>query len=77
MRPHSALGERTPGSIRLTSCSPASRPLRAAFGGGLQLALTQAARDAKEEFGRDGETALNRTKKHRQDGPDGNDGLYF
>jgi putative transposase len=77
VRPHSALGGRTPASLRLPSCSPASRPLRVAFGDGLRPALTQAARDAEEDSGRDGETALNRTEKHRQDGPDGNCGLYF
>jgi putative transposase len=77
VRPHSALGGRTPASIMLPSCSPTSRPLRVAFGDGLRPALTQAARDAKENLGRDGETALNRTEKHRQDGPDGNRGLYF
>jgi hypothetical protein len=27
--------------------------------------------------GRDRETALNQTEKHRQDGPGGNRGLYF
>jgi transposase-like protein len=43
----------------------------------LRPALTQTARDAEEDSGRDGETALNRTEKHRQDGPDGNRGLYF
>jgi putative transposase len=77
VRPHSALGGRTPASLRLPSCSPASRPLRVAFGDGLRPALTQAARDAEEDSGRDGETALNRTEKHRQDGPDGDCGLYF
>ncbi len=82
MRPHSALGGRTPASIILPSCSPTSRPLRLnacvqSFGDGLRPALTQAARDAEENLGRDGETALNRTEKHRQDGPDGNRGLYF
>jgi hypothetical protein len=71
VRPHSALGGRTPASIMLPSCSPASRPLRVAFGDGLRPALTQAARDAEEDSGRDRETALNRTEKHRQDGPDG------
>ncbi len=44
VRPHSGLGRRTPASMRLTSCSPASRPLRVAFGDGLRPALTQAAR---------------------------------
>ena len=77
VRPHSALGGRTPASIMLPSCSPASRPLRVAFGDGLRPALTQAARDAVEDAGRDEETALNQTKKHRQDGPGGNRGLYF
>lgn len=77
VRPHSGLGGRTPASIVLPSCSPASRPLRVAFGDGPRPALTQAARDDDEMDGRDGETALNRTEKHRQDSPDGNRGLYF
>jgi putative transposase len=77
VRPHSALGGRTPASIMLPSCSPASRPLRVAFGDGLRPALTLATRDAVEDAGRDEETALNQTKKHRQDGPGGNHGLYF
>jgi hypothetical protein len=77
VRPHSGLGGRTPASIMLPSCSPASRPLRAAFGDGLRPALTQAAHNDDEIAGRDGETALNRTEKHRQDGPDGNRGLHF
>lgn len=77
VRPHSGLGGRTPASVRLPPCSPASRPLRVAFGDGLRPALTQVARDGDEEAGRGGETALNRTEKHRQDGPDGNSGLYF
>jgi putative transposase len=77
VRPHSGLGGRTPASIVLPSCSPASRPLRVAFGDGLRPALTQAARDDNGIEGRDGETALNRTEKHRQGGPDGNRGLYF
>ncbi len=42
VRPHSALGGRAPASLRLPSCSPASRPLRVAFGDGLRPALTQA-----------------------------------
>jgi putative transposase len=77
VRPHSGLGGRTPAAIMLPSCSPASRPLRVAFGDGLRPALTQAARDDDGMKGRDGETALNRTEKHRQDAPDGNRGLYF
>jgi putative transposase len=77
VRPHSGLGGRTPASIMLPSCSPASRPLRVAFGDGLRPALTQAARDDDGIEGRDRETALNRTEKHRQDGPGGNSGLYF
>jgi putative transposase len=77
VRPHSALGGRTPASLSLASCSPASRPLRAGFAGGLRPALTQAARDGDKFAGRDGETALNRTEKHRHDGRDGNHGLYF
>jgi putative transposase len=77
VRPHSALHGLTPASIRLPSCSPASRPLRAGFAGGLRPVLTQAARDGAEKSGRDGETALDRTEKHRHDGRDGNPGLYF
>ena len=57
VRPHSAHGGQVPASIRLPSCSPASRPLRAGFAGGLRPVLTQAARDGGEEIGRDGETA--------------------
>ena len=77
VRPHSGLGGRTPASIMLPSCSPASRPLRVAFGDGLRPALTQAAHDDDGKTGRAGETAVNRTEKHRQDGPGGNRGLYF
>jgi len=77
VRPHSGLGGRTPASIMLALCSPASRPLRVAFGDGLRPALTQAARDDDVMEGRGGETALNRTEKQRQDGPGGNRGLYF
>ena len=76
-RPHSALGGRAPGWPSVPPCSPASRPLRAGFAGGLRPALTQAARDGSEEDGRDGETALDRTEKHRHDGRGGNRGLYF
>jgi len=77
VRPHSALGGRTPASIRLPPCSPASRPLRAGFVGGLRPALTPAARDGLDEDGRDEETALDRTKKPGHDGRDDNCGLYF
>jgi putative transposase len=77
VRPHSALGNRAPASIRLPSCSPASRPLRAASGDGLRPALTQAVRERFNVEGRDGETALDRTKKHRQDGLGENPGLHF
>ena len=77
VRPHSALGGRTPASTMLPPCSPASRPLRVASGDGLRPALTQAARDGCDEEGRDEETALDRTKKRRQDGTAGNPGLYF
>ena len=77
VRPHSALQGRTPASIMLPPCSPASRPLRVASGDGLRPALTQAARDSCHEEGRDDETALDRTKKRRQDGPVASRGLYF
>ena len=77
VRPHSALGGRTPASIMLPPCSPASRPLRVASGDGLRPALTQAARDARDEEGRDGETALDQTEKHRHDRRGGNPGFYF
>lgn len=75
VRPHAGLGGRTPAPIMLPSCSPASRPLRVAYGDGLRPTLTQAALDDDGVEGRDGETALNRTEKHRQDEPDGNRGL--
>jgi hypothetical protein len=55
VRPHSALGGRTPSLIRLPPSSPASRPLRVASGDGLRPALTQAACDGANEHGRDGE----------------------
>jgi putative transposase len=77
VRPHSGLNGRTPASIRLPSCSPASRPQSAGFAGGLRPVLTQAVRDGGEEDGRDGETVLDRTEKHRHDGRGGNPGLYF
>jgi hypothetical protein len=53
VRPHSALLGLTPASIRPPSCSPASSPLRAGFAGGLRPGLTQAARDGRDEDGRD------------------------
>jgi putative transposase len=81
VRPHSALGGRTPGETpgppSVSPCSPASRPLRAGYAGGLRPALTQAARGDSGKHGRDGETTLDRTEKHRHDGRDGNPGLYF
>ena len=77
VRPHSALGGRAPGWLSVPPCSPASRPLRVAYGDGLPPALTQAARDGSGKDGRDGETALDRTEKHRHDGRGGNRGLYF
>ena len=75
--PHSGLGGRTPASVRVPLCSPASRPLRVAFSDGLRLALTQASPDGNGLVGQDGETAMNQTEKHRQDGPYGNRELYF
>lgn len=77
VRPHSALGGQTPASIMLPPCSPASRPLRVASGDGLRPALTQAARDGRDEGGRDGETALDRTEKHSHDRCGATPGLYF
>lgn len=77
VRPHSSLHGRTPASIRLPSCSPASSPLRAGCAGGLRPGLTQAVRDDADEDGRGRETPLDRTEKHRHDGRDGNPGLYF
>lgn len=77
VRPHSAHGGLTPASIRLPPCSPASSPLRAGFAGGLRPGLTQATRGGADEDGRDGETPLDRTEKHRHDPRDGNPGLYL
>jgi putative transposase len=77
VRPHSALGGRAPGLLSVPPCSPASSPLRVAFGDGLRPALTQAAPDGPKMGGRGGETPLDRTEKHRHDGRDGNRGLYF
>jgi putative transposase len=76
VRPHSAHGGLTPASIRLPSCSPASRPLRAGVAGGLRPVLTQTARDSRDQDGRGRETPLGRTEKHRHDGR-GGEGLYF
>src|ERR1700761_4796265 len=53
-----------PSLLRLPPCSPGSTPLRAASGGGLWPGLTRAARDGATSYGRDGETALDRTEKH-------------
>jgi len=77
VRPHSALGGRSPIVISVPPCSPASRSLRVAFGDGLRPTLTQAARDGQNQDGRDGETALDQTKKPRHHGGGGNPGLYF
>ena len=77
VRPHSAHGGLTPASARLPPCSPASSPLCAGFAGGLRPGLTQAVLDGAGEDGRDGETPLDRTEKHRHDKRDGNPGLYF
>ena len=54
VRPHLAHKGRTPASLRLPSCSPASRPLRAGFAGGPRpvLVLTQATGDGVEPAGR-------------------------
>jgi putative transposase len=76
VRPHSAHGGEPPASIRLPPCSPAPTPLRAGFAGGLRPGLTQAVRDGAGVDGRDGETPLDRTEKHRHDGRGGNPGLY-
>ena len=77
VRPHSALQGRTPGSITMLPCSPNSSPLRVACSDGLRPGLTQAPRDSSTNHGRDGETALDRTEKHRHDRRDGNRGRYF
>ena len=77
VRPHSTLGGRAPGWLSVPPSSPASRPLRVACGDGLRPALTQAALDGSGAYGQDGETALDRTEKHRHDGRGGNRGLYF
>jgi putative transposase len=78
VRPHSGLQGRTPASIKLPPCSPASRPLHAGFAGGLRPVLTHAARGGADEAGRDGETAPpGRTEKQGYSGRDDNPGLYF
>ena len=77
VRPHSAHGGLAPALRRLPPCSPASSPLCAGFAGGLRPGLTQAVRDGAGEDGRDGETLLDRTEKHRHDRRGGNPGLYF
>jgi putative transposase len=77
VRPHSALGGRPPGQASVPPCSPASRPLRAGCAGGLRPTLTQAARDGLQGCGRDGETTLDRTEKHRHDGRGDELGLHL
>ena len=77
VRPHSALGGRAPASIMLPPCLPASRPLRVASGDGLRQALTPAARDGRDEGGRDRETAFDQSEKHSDDPCGGTLGLYF
>ncbi len=47
----------------MAPCSRPSTPLRAACRGGLRPVLTATVRGALQGAGRDGETALNRTKK--------------
>ncbi len=54
-----------PAYSTIAPCSRPSTPLRAAFGGGLRPALTAPARGALRKSGRDEETPLSRTKKHR------------
>ena len=77
VRPHSALGGRAPAEISLPPCSPASRPLRVGFADGLRPALTPAPLGSAKRDGRDGETALDQTEKHRHDGRVGTVGFYF
>jgi putative transposase len=77
VRPHSSLGGRAPAQTMLPPCSPASRPLRVASGDGLQPALTRAARGDTGQEGRDAETTLDQTQKHRHDERGGNHGLCF
>ena len=54
---------RVPTCPSLAPCSPPSRPLRAASGGGLRPVLTAAARGATANPGRDEETAPLRSNK--------------
>jgi putative transposase len=77
IRPHSSLRGQTPASIRVSSCSPVSRPLRAGSAGGLRPVLTQAAPADLGQAGRGGETALDQTEKHHHDETDRIQGLYF
>ena len=63
--------------LRLAGRDVASSPLRVAYGDGLRPGLTPAARDGLATHGRDRETALDQTEKHRHDRRDGNRGLYF
>lgn len=77
VRPDSALVGCTQASIMLPPCLPASRALRVASGDGLRPALTQTARDGVDKEGRDGETALEWTEKHRHDRRGATPGLYF
>lgn len=77
VRPHSALGGRTPAAARMPPCSPAPRPLCVASGDGLRPALARTARGGGDKLGRGEETALDRTRKSRHDGRGDNPGLYF
>jgi hypothetical protein len=57
-----------PAVLTLASCSPSSRTLRAASGGGLERtrpSLTAAPRDASRRSGRDEKTALQPNQKTR------------
>jgi len=53
-----------PACRMIAPSSRPSTPLRAACSGSLRPALTAAVRGALRGSGRDGETALSRTKKH-------------
>ena len=77
VRPRSAHKGWMLASIRLPSCSSASRSVHAGFAGGLLPILTPAARDGPERPGRDGKTPLVRTVKHRLDRRDGSQGPNF
>jgi putative transposase len=70
VRPHSGLGGRTPASIMLPTCSPASRPLRApiapcAMGGALRVASGDGLRPALTQAARGGDDMDGRTEKRR------------